>query len=64
MAVVARETTAKVRIAYEKGSQTLNQCKLTAADSDLFAVASAIVGLRKDDEAVISKIMEADLLSQ
>lgn len=64
MAVTAKETTAKIRISYEKGSQTLNQCKLTAADSDLFAVANAVAGLRKDEDVSIAKIMEADLLMQ
>lgn len=57
-----KENTMKLRIAYEKGSQTLSNCKLEAADEDLYAVANAIIGLRKDETGVISKIAESSLV--
>lgn len=56
-----KENTMKIRTAYEKGSQTLSGCKLEAKDTDLSAVAHAIISLRKEKTGVISKIMESSL---
>lgn len=55
------KNTAKLRLSYEKGSQTLSQCKLTAKDTELTAVANAIISLRKDKTAEVSKIMESGI---
>ncbi|HHX60516.1 MAG TPA: hypothetical protein GX707_07305 [Epulopiscium sp.] len=52
----------KVRITYEKGSQTLSQCDPTAKDSDLFVVAEAIASLREYEKVEYAKITEARLL--
>ncbi len=52
----------KVRLSYEKGSQTLNQCNPTAADEDLFEVADAIASLRDYETVEFVKITEARLL--
>ena len=52
----------RIRIKYEKGSQTLNQCKTAATDEKLFAAAMAILSLRQDELAEVSKIQETHLV--
>ena len=54
--------TLKVRMNFEKGSQTLNQCKFAAKDSDLHAVAMAVASLRKDEGVEVVKIAETELV--
>lgn len=52
----------KVRIKYEKGSQTLNQCDPLASDANLFAAAQAISSLTSHKVLDFTKIAESELL--
>lgn len=56
------ETRVRVRIKYDKGSQTLNNVKPTAEDASLVEVASQISDLRDFESREFSKIVESDLL--
>ena len=64
MAVVTREERLKFRLKYDTGSQTFSQCNPTATDETLYEVAQTISELRKDEEVVITKITETDLISR
>lgn len=52
----------KIRLQFDKGSQTLNGCDPTAEDKDLFAVAEAISDLREHTSVKYIKITEDRLL--
>ena len=58
----AKGKTVKLRLKYDKGSQTLSQCNPDAEDSALYEAAVAITDLRKDENVEIVKITEADLV--
>lgn len=62
MAATIKEQRLKLRIKYDKGSQTFSQCEPAADDNALYEVAMTISNLRKDENVEITKIMEADLV--
>lgn len=64
MAVVSEGKRVKLRIQYDKGSQTFSQCDSLAGDGALYNVATAIASLRKDENVEITKITEAQLVEE
>lgn len=64
MAVQAKEQKLKLRLKYDKGSQTFSQCDAQADDNSLYEVAMAIYSLRKDEDIEITKVVETELVEQ
>jgi len=61
---VAKGARVKLRLNYEKGSQTFSQINEAAEDSNLYEAARAIASIRKDEEVEFIKIVESDLLGR
>ena len=64
--MVDQEGIVKLRIKYEKGSQTFRQCDPTVSNATLLEVGQAIASLRADnpEEVEYLKITETDLFDE